>query len=114
MTPQPPKKKLYLATTPSFTTMFLAHEHDKKDLAEEFIREEWETNGDREAPLKIKEITSAHQVPKAWRKEAFLWGTETELTALQFLDGWLDEQEEELDPDWEQYLKLKKKFEGTA
>src|SRR5690349_17295513 len=111
MTLSPPKKKLYLATIPSFTTMFLAHEHNKKDAANEFIREEWETNGDRVYPLKIKEIVSANQVPKAWRKNAMLWGTDTELTALQFLDGWLDEQEEGPDPDWEQYMKLKKKFE---
>lgn len=48
----------------------------------------------------IQEITSQEDVPKDWR-EASLWGIDDELNALQFLE----------DPEYMEYLRLKKKFE---
>lgn len=110
-----PKKKLYLATVPSFTVMFLADEECKDKSARVFAREEWEVNGHRLLCSEVQEITSEQEVPAEWSKYALLWGTNDEITALDFLNGLLDkkdedEEEEDIDPEWEEYKRLKKKF----
>jgi hypothetical protein len=107
-----PKKKLYLATVPSFTVMYLSEDACAERDAVKFAREETLING-HHLDIEIKEISAKQEVPEEWCEDALLWGTDDEITAIGFLEGWLDEEEKEEDPEWEEFMRLKKKFGET-
>ncbi len=92
------KPKLYLATK-TITAMFLSYEDKNlnKDAAN-YI--ECENNNIDTNRMVVKEITSKKDVPKEWY-DANLWGTDEEINPLSFLE----------DPEYIEYLRLKKKFE---
>jgi len=97
------KRKLYIATK-NVTTMFLSNKTDM-DLEKEargFLSEEETVTIPK--TLTINEVTCRRDIPDDWRGFALLWGTDNEITASDFLS-----QEE--DPEYIQYLQLKKKYE---
>jgi len=93
------KPKLYLATK-TITVMFLCD--DKKDSykeAETFANEECKNIVPER--LVVKEIKSMREIPKEWSGPELLWGTDDEITARDFIK----------DPEYEEYKRLKEKFE---
>lgn len=94
------RPKLYLATN-VVTVMFLCE--DGKDLRKEaahFVKEE--SNNYVPDRLTVKEITSLKDIPPEWSGDQYLWGVDgDDLTARDFIE----------DPEYEEYKRLKAKFE---
>lgn len=98
------KLKLYYASK-GIDVMFLSDADTASRLESDAIRflKEEEKNWIRPS-TSVKEITKARDVPENWR-EAFVWGTDDEISPLQFLN------DPKNDPEYETYLRLKQKFE---
>jgi hypothetical protein len=106
-------EKLYLAKRKSIPveTVFVSDQNGwDKDYqiqreAEEYLNEEESNNLNT---IAITEITSTKQLPKSWRKGGvYIWGSDQQETP----EEWLTRQTQEKDPEYDSYLRLKKKFE---
>lgn len=93
-------KKLYLATK-TITAMFVSDAKDSGVNASKFIAEEEKNRFAKH--IEIKEITTRQEIPKEWIGDAYLWGTEDEITA----EGWISE----LGKEYQEYLRLKAKYD---
>lgn len=70
--------------------------------AEHFMEEQGKTF---QPKLEIKEITNESEIPEGdWRKDALIWGDDSERTASQFLA-------DNKDSEYQEYLRLKAKYE---
>jgi hypothetical protein len=101
--------KMYMATR-TYTTMFLCDEKVLvKEYAKDFLDEEIDQLKHYGAPdqykTEVKEVKSVKDIPKEWQGDALLWGTDSELTAKQWLNG--ERSDEELSPEYQEYLRLK-------
>lgn len=99
-------KKLYQALAQQ-EVLFLSSTTESSLLQEE--GEKWFREQEAYGPFKnktsVSEIVSFNEVPTDWRKSGtLLWGTNEEITAEQFL-------QQKYDPDYQEYLRLKEKFE---
>lgn len=56
----------------------------------------------------IKEIKAVSEIPESWR-EAHIWGDDEERTPIEYLKAVAKEK----DPEYKEYLRLKKKFDGV-
>jgi hypothetical protein len=93
------RPKLYLAVD-TITVMFLCEEgKDLYEAARRFADEEHK----HYVPgrLAIKEIKSIDEIPEEWSGSQLLWGIDDEITARDFIK----------DPEYEEYKRLKEKFE---
>lgn len=99
-------KKLYQALTQQ-EVLFLSSTIEPSLLRKEGEKwcKEQEAYGPFKNTVSVSEITSVDEVPTDWRKSGtFLWGINEEITAEQFL-------QQKYDPDYQEYLRLKEKFE---
>ena len=100
------KTKLYAATRMHTTLLLCDNKSLLKDIAAESLNEEYDLiRPNFKFPMVIKEIKSVKDIPKDWASSALLWGTEADLTAKQWLNG--ECSEEENDPQYQEYLRLK-------
>lgn len=99
------KKQLYIATINADVVFYSECKFASFELkcdAIKYLKTEYPNNmADR---LKIKQISCLNDIPDDW-KEAYLYGVDNKITAQEFF---LKEDEE-----YQQYLKLKEKFEGS-
>jgi len=58
--------------------------------------------------ITIAEITSVAEIPEDWRGDVTIYGTETEMSATDYLKIVAKEK----DPDYKEYVRLVKKFDG--
>ena len=94
--------KLYHVSRRVSNVLFISDKygHALREEANFFLQEE--NRGCKD--IDITEITSPDQIPDGWRDGALLWNAgEEEITAKEFLHKY--------DPEWLEYLRLKKKFE---
>jgi len=98
------KSDLYLATK-TIKVMFLCPSNYSTQSvlkeANHFADEEGKNIVD--GRIKIEKITKIEDIPEEWRGDAYIWGTDEEMTATDFLG-----QE---DDEYQEYLRLKKKYE---
>jgi hypothetical protein len=98
--------KLYLST---ISIMFASNDANKKHDAIIYFRENTQWHSYRDACDSVKEITSQQEVPEEWR-HALIYGTEDEITPLDFLEK--QQSQQSIDsPEYQEYLRLKEKYE---
>lgn len=98
-------KKLYYATK-GMDVVFASAANGEalQKEAEKFLKEEEESN--HFFKTEIKEVKSIEDVSENWRVTGTLiWGVDGELSVEEALIS--------LDPEYDQYLKLKRKFENS-
>jgi hypothetical protein len=101
------KEKLYLGRY-DLTTMFTSTDTDYSLVSTALwaLKEEAKTNSFKEKNLSSIEITKVEDIPVSWRG-AYVWGPKEDLTPEEFLHL------QGMDPEYHEYLRLKKKFEDT-
>jgi hypothetical protein len=101
-------KKLYYARQVT-DVMFVSDKEGRalKKEADSFIQEE--THNVVNGRLVINEVTMASEVPDSWR-DAIVWGQDDdELNPIQYLKQIAKKN----DPEYKEYIRLKKKFDGV-
>lgn len=84
--------------------MFISDEEHKEENARKFIAEE-EKNRFAPRNLQVQQINTHQEIPKEWKNDNLIWGTEDEITA----EGYLIE----LGQEYQEYIRLKAKYEGS-
>jgi hypothetical protein len=99
------QKKLYKAFA-QINAVFVSNDIAKQSNARYYLAEEIANNGVEE-PILIEQIFQPEDAPTDWKAGALIWGTEEDCTVEQ----WLAKEEQANDPEYQQYLVLKEKYE---
>lgn len=99
--PEPPIKRLYVATQKYEVVFVSSSGHGLKHKAEEFIEEQ---NKTFQPSIEVQEITCKEEIPEDWREDyTLIWGSDEEMNAEQFLES-------KKTSEYQEYLRLKAKF----
>ena len=110
------KEKMYLIQK-TINTMFVSSSDNMDKVRKEglsYLEEEIECNGIEPSFAKehqkaqLIEITTEEQIPEIWNGYCLLWGTEDEITPIDFLQSPKNNEEE-----YNKYLMLKNKMETS-
>ena len=98
-------KKLYLATR-DHSVMFLSNLRRRSGIMEEAHNWMDEQDSCHTPQIELTEIKVLSQIPDDWKGNVFLWGTDDEITAEEFLKA-----VKANDSEFREYLRLKAKYE---
>jgi hypothetical protein len=97
-------KKLYLANR-NHSVMFLSNGDEKELVMNDANHWMNEQDSYHTPKVELIEIKVPDQIPEEWR-DGFIWGTNEEMTAAEFLQSINASNEE-----YQEYLRLKAKYE---